>query len=228
MNESAKAYGGWTPGCTLTSLMIAMKQFFADHDHHSNDKFQCEAKIVVERSKKYKCKECDATASDLFDENSCGKNLKLDINSNNPEMVDKQLSLPYQRALRELVCPVLARSPLEDEKMLIGFPIDVKYFNKISSVTTRQPRVGSVEAAMIALNITFKADDEKRIRQIKMVNAQLFAEFLSLEAYCTDLTIRGSTVDNLNGIQLRSSMGNRYTHIVPIYLSQAHISEQYK
>uniref|UniRef100_A0AC35GYC1 UBC core domain-containing protein n=1 Tax=Panagrolaimus sp. PS1159 TaxID=55785 RepID=A0AC35GYC1_9BILA len=57
MNEAAKAYGGWTPGCTLTSLMIAMKQFFVDHDHHSSGEFRTEAKIVVERSKGYKCKE---------------------------------------------------------------------------------------------------------------------------------------------------------------------------
>uniref|UniRef100_A0A914QSE6 UBC core domain-containing protein n=1 Tax=Panagrolaimus davidi TaxID=227884 RepID=A0A914QSE6_9BILA len=230
MNEVAQAYSGWTPGCTLTSLMIAMKQFFVDHDHHSSGEFKAEAKIVVEKSKKYKCKECGATAEELFDGNSSsggavaetsGVFAGADING---DLINgKQLSPQYQRALCELVCPVLGRSLLEDDKMLIGFPVDIKCFKEpLSFVTTRQSPVGSFEAATQTHNMTFKADDEKRIRQLKMVNAELFPEFLSLEAFCTDLAIRGSYFDNLNGIKLRSSMGNRYTHIIPIYLSQQH------
>uniref|UniRef100_A0A914PAR0 UBC core domain-containing protein n=1 Tax=Panagrolaimus davidi TaxID=227884 RepID=A0A914PAR0_9BILA len=224
MNEAAEAYGGWTPGCTLTSLMIAMKQFFVDHDHHSSGEFEAEAKIVVERSKGYKCKECGATDEELFDGNSSngvagaktsGVAAGADINSNGAVVDDKQLSPQYQRALCELICPVLARSPLEDETMLIGFPIDVKAFD--NSVPQRRTLENSIA------NISLEADEtENRIRKLRIVDAQLFPEFLSLEAYCMDLSVNGSSMENLNGIHLRSSMGNRYTHIVPIYLSQQH------
>uniref|UniRef100_A0A914YTT9 Uncharacterized protein n=1 Tax=Panagrolaimus superbus TaxID=310955 RepID=A0A914YTT9_9BILA len=108
--------------------------------------------------------------------------------------------------------------------MLIGFPIDVKCFqSSFSNDKNNNSNQKIIEIALLSISNGKIADEiERRMRKLKMVNAELFPEFLSLEAYCTDLAINGSTVDNLNGIQLRSPLGNRYTHIIPIYLSEAH------
>uniref|UniRef100_A0A914XSY0 Uncharacterized protein n=1 Tax=Panagrolaimus superbus TaxID=310955 RepID=A0A914XSY0_9BILA len=102
-----------------------------------------------------------------------------------------------------------------EDSTLCGFPVDVKCF--------QNPIHKSLANTFSSLSLNSNVDEiEKRVRQLKMFNAEVFPEFLSLEEYCTDLAVHGSSVDNLTGIQLKSPHGNYYTHIIPIYLSQSH------
>uniref|UniRef100_A0AC34GEN0 Uncharacterized protein n=1 Tax=Panagrolaimus sp. ES5 TaxID=591445 RepID=A0AC34GEN0_9BILA len=69
---------------------------------------------------------------------------------------------------------------LEDLPMLYGFPVDVKCF--------RNPIQRSLVNSFSSLSLNSSADEiEKRMRQLKMYNAELFPELLSMDDYCRDL-----------------------------------------
>ncbi|RHY17673.1 hypothetical protein DYB25_004092 [Aphanomyces astaci] len=123
MHESASGFSGWTPAANFTTLMIYLQPFFADPDGMiaSGDTI----KRLRVMDEEYVCNECGhSTKSPLPPlDQQCD-----DSNSTTPEHERESTKLtPEQaRAQREIACPVMGLSIIDDPTMCMGYPLRLR------------------------------------------------------------------------------------------------------
>jgi ubiquitin-protein ligase len=152
-----KSASGWSPGITLSNLLMVLKNFFAETDLKEKPRAQT-IQNLFERVRSYHCPSCSHTGTNPFPQ------IITNDAEGKKEIVDPaEESAERVRARNLLVCSSSKENYIDNPKMVLGYPIHLNMDSRKRLWTTLIPEYTSYE--QYALQI-----QEKGIAKLNQFN----------------------------------------------------------